>query len=278
MRIKFKSSNDSDEQYDAMLILVAIMIIHVIKDKKLFMHSVIVVMYLQYYGMKYYLLTKIQRMLPHIIIKLTVIHTISYQYECVGYCILNNDQCDASGGGDDSDANTDGIADASIVVSPNEMELSLDESDESTMIKQVNESPSTDKASFWLSKIYNTSKRYPYVRKYTANIKSRLKLYLVNEGTDVEKYPNYETALSVKQPVGIKENYLHTFEILLAITLIQIVCSFHLFNHYPNGEHDDTFAFHTNGNMNGNNTNASWGVLRIQNYYIVDYQLTIMMM
>ena len=247
MRRNFKSetgSNNSDEQYDAMLILV------VTNDKILFVLSVIVAMCVFDYEMTCYLrVIKIQKMLPHITSYL-VIHTISYQYECAVYHTINNDQLDATSGGDDSNANTDGIADASLLIPPNEMELWLDKSDEST---------SSNKVSFWLSKANSANERYSCVPKHISNIKSRLKLYLVNEGIAAEKYLNYETVLLIKQTVGIKVNYLHTFEILSAITSLQIVCLFYLFNHYPNSEHVDAFGFYTNDNMRGINTNASWG-------------------
>ena len=40
--------------------------------------------------------------------------------------------------------------------------------------------------------------RYFCVPEHFTNIKSRLKLYLVDEGTDVEKYFNYEIVLPIK--------------------------------------------------------------------------------
>ena len=82
---------------------------------------------------------------------------------------------------------------AGLVLSPIGMEVWLDESDESTMIEQGNESTSSDTVLFWTSKTYNTNKLYLCVPKYILNIKSQPKLYLVNKGTDVQKYPNYET-------------------------------------------------------------------------------------
>ena len=238
LEINFKreinGSNNSAEQYDAMLISMvinAIMIIHkwdlidVINDKILFMHCVIATVSLLDYGIQYcLLLMKIQNMLPHIAINLSDIHTILYRYECAVYYILNNDKSDAGGGGDDSYANTDGIADAGIVLSSNGMELWLDQSDESTMIKQVNDSTSADKVSVWFSKTDNINKHCLCLSKYIPNTKSQLKLYLV-------------------------------------IASIQTARSFHVFNHYPRSEHDNTFAFHTNGTIKGVtiNTDASCG-------------------
>ena len=82
------------------------------------------------------------------------------------YYILNND---------DSDANTYGIADAVLYYHlHHQMELWLDESDESTMIKQANESTSID----------NINISYLCVAGCISNIKSQLKLYLVNESAD----------------------------------------------------------------------------------------------
>ena len=100
------------------------------------------------------------------------------------YC--NTDKSDASGRGDDNDANTDELADAGIVLSLHGMELWLDESDEATMIRQINQSISTDKVSVWLSKTYNTNKRHFCLSKYIPNIKSQPELYLVNVGTGLE--------------------------------------------------------------------------------------------
>ena len=156
LEINFKldtGRNNSDEQYNAMLVLRVINymmtindefdLIDVINGKILFMHCMIAIMYSLEYGMQYYLLImKIQNMLPHITIKLSVIRTISYPYKFTVY--YNNDKSDASGRGDDSDANTDELADAGIVLSPHGMELWLDESDEATMITQINQSTSTD--------------------------------------------------------------------------------------------------------------------------------------
>ena len=93
LEINFKldtGRNNSDEQYNAMLVLRVINymmtindefdLIDVINGKILFLRCVIAIMYSLEYGMQYYLLLmKIQNMLPHITIKLSVIHTISYQ-------------------------------------------------------------------------------------------------------------------------------------------------------------------------------------------------------
>ena len=113
---------------------------------------------------------------------LLVIHAISGQLECT-VCYISNDKSDAVG--DDGDANTDGIANAYLVLAT--------------------------------------------------------------------KHPNYETVLAIKQFLGVKVNYSHTFELLPAILSIQTVCSFHLFDqsHYPNSERDR--------NMKDINTNAPRG-------------------